>query len=240
MNNKLKALMIPALLMMSVMMLVIASAPVGASPSTKSGTVYYGNYEEIFVGEWTTSTDLHFTVTSNATIDVYLMTTSETINYPTGSFNPLKAVEKTKNADFKVKSSTSDSYYLIIDNVDNSRSTDAVPTGDAAYNATYPNFLDTTTSTVNNIVNTCIIGAIAIVVIIVVVIIVIIYFFVIRKKPQPPVVQTPYGVQPVQSQQPVQYQQPGYPAQPQPYAPPPPSPYEPPPPPPPGQQYPPQ
>ncbi len=244
MNNKLKALVIPAMLTMSVLLLVLASAPAGASPNKKEGTVYYGSNEQILVGTWTKSTDLHFIVTSNTTIDVYILTAADIVNYPSGSFSPVKAIENTKSADFKVKSDTTNSYYLIIDNRDNSRSSDAIPTGNAAYNATYPNWLDSTGDTVTSIMNTCIMGAIAVVVIIIVVIIIVVYFVVIRKKPQPPVVQTPYTAPPVQ------YQQPAYQPQPQPYAPAPPSQYEPPPPPPqqgysqppapPGQQYPPQ
>jgi heme/copper-type cytochrome/quinol oxidase subunit 2 len=243
MNNKLKALVIPAMLTLSVILLVVASAPAQAAANKKQGTVSYGSYEQILVGTWTTSTDLHFTVTSNTTIDVYVLTAEDIINYPSGSFSPVKAVENTKSADFKIKSETTNSYYLIIDNTDNSRSSDALPKGDAAYNATYPNWMDTAGHTVDSIVSTCILGAIAVVVIIIVVIIVIVYFVVIRKKPQPPVVQAPYAAPAVQ------YQQPVYQPQPQPYAPAPPSVYEPPPPPqqqgysqppvPPGQQYPP-
>lgn len=253
MNNKLTALVIPAMIMIPVLFLAFASTPVQAADNKKGGTVYYGDSENIMVGTWTTSKDLHFTVKSNATIDVYVLTSSDFFNYPSGSFTPVKAVEKTTSADFKIRSSSSESYYLVIDNTDNSRSTDAIPTGSAAYNATYPNFLDTATDTVDDIVSTCIIGAIVVVVIIVVVIIVIIYFVVIRKKKQPPVAQAPYTQTPVQYQQPVyqqQPQQPVYQQQPQQYAPPPPSPYEPPPPPPqsgysqppapPGQQYPPR
>jgi|GEM_PF-6662139 len=245
MNNKLKALSITVLMMMSIVMLVLASAPAGASASKKAGTVLYGTHEEILVGSWTTATSLHFTVTSNATIDVYVLTASESINYPTGNFNAVKAVENTKSADFTIKSDSTNSYYLIIDNEDNSKSTDALPTGDASYSATYPNFMDIATKQVDTVVTTCLIGAISIIVIIIVVVIVLIYFIVIRKKPQPPVVQSPYGAQPVQ------YQQPVYQTQPQAYSPPAPSPYEPPPPPPqqgysqqppapPGQQYPPR
>jgi hypothetical protein len=249
MNNKLKALVIPAMIMIPVLFLAMASAPADAAANKKGGTVYYGSSENIMVGTWTTSTDLHFTVKSNATIDVYVLTTSDYFNYPSGSFTPIKAVEKTTSADFKIKSNPSESYYLIIDNTDNSRSTDQIPTGSAAYNATYPNFMDTATHTVDNIVSTCILGAIAVIVIIIVVIIVIIYFVVIRKKKQPPVVQTPYVQAPVQYQQPVYQQHPQQQVyqQPQQYAPPPPSQYEPPPPPPqsgysqpPGQQYPPR
>jgi len=253
MNNKLKAFVIPAMIIIPILFLAMASAPADAAANKKGGTIDYGDSENILVGTWTTSNDLHFTVKSNKTIDVYVLTSSDFFNYPSGSFTPVEAVEKTTSADFKIKSDPSESYYLIIDNTDNSRSTDAIPTGSAAYNATYPNFLDTAGHTVDNIVSTCILGAIAVVVIIIVVIIVIVYFVVLRKKPQPPVAQSPYTAAPVQYQQPVyqqQPQQPVYQQQPQQYAPPPPSQYEPPPPPPqsgysgppapPGQQYPPQ
>jgi hypothetical protein len=145
MNNKLKALVIPAMLTLSVILLVVASAPAQAAANKKQGTVSYGSYEQILVGTWTTSTDLHFTVTSNTTIDVYVLTAEDIINYPSGSFSPVKAVENTKSADFTIKSDSTNSYYLIIDNEDNSKSTDALPTGDASYSATYPNFMDIAT-----------------------------------------------------------------------------------------------
>jgi hypothetical protein len=233
MNARLKLALLCALLLFMVVA-PLAAVPTAATPVTKEGTVVYESYEEYTVGTWATSTSLHFTVTSNATIDVYLLTSSDFINYPTGNFNPVKAVEGTTKADFKITASTSESYILVIDNQDTGRPGNTKPTGDISYTATYPNFMDTVPDTVNNIFNTCMISAIAAVVIVVIVVIVIIYL-VVRKKPEPqpqvvmaPVAQAPYTPPP---------QAPAAPPQP------PPSPYEPPPPdyqtPPQGQQYPP-
>jgi len=233
MNARLNLALLCALLL-SMVVAPLAAIPTAAAPVTKEGTVVFESYEQFSVGTWATSTSLHFTVTANSTIDVYIFTTTEFINYPSGNFNPTKAVEGTKNADFKITSSSSEAYILVIDNMDNGRPGNAKPTGDVSYTASYPDFMNTVPDTVNNIFNTCMIAAIVVVVIVVVIIILIIYF-VVRKKPEPqpqvvvvPVVQPQYTPPP---------QAPPAPA------PPPPSPYEPPPPdyqsPPQGQQYPP-
>ena len=218
---------------------LMAVVPTGTSePLTDSGSIDQGYSKTLLIGSWSESYEMNFKVTSNATIDVYVLTSTEYSNYPY-SFNPTYSMEQVKSATFKVKASAQEGYYLVIDNQDNSRSTDQVPVGPVTYSAEYPDVMDQITDTVDTAISMCMIMVVLVVVVIVVVIVLIIYFVTRKKSPPPAVVAPPMAYQPpqqpyVQPQQP--YQQP--PAQ---YAPPPPSPYEPPPPPPPaGQQYPPQ
>ena len=164
MQNKVFAIIVPLLCVMSLLLLLAVPAPAKAAPFTDSGTIYYNDHKEIFVGSFTSTHEVSFEVTTNSTVDVYLLTSDQNNNYPT-SFTPTKAVENTKIASFKITPNTGTSYYLVIDNLDNSRSTDAVPTGVVTFNAKYPNPTDTLTDNVETFANTCLIGAIVVVLI---------------------------------------------------------------------------
>jgi hypothetical protein len=206
------------LVLTPVMMMVLAALPteVAADPLQRDGTIYYGSHERIYIGMYSEGYTGKVKVTTNATVDVYILTDDYVFSYP-DSFSTVKAVEKTKNADFSFKASGGESYYLVIDNLDNSKTTDAIPTGDVTFDATYPNILDQVEEDVQWIAMGCLLTIVAVVIIVVVIIVVIIYL-ITRKKSPPP--QQAYP----------QYQQQYQPPPPSPYEPPPPSPYEPPPP----------
>ena len=222
MRTSLKAYLLSALLSLTVI-LVLGALPAGASTLEKEGTIYSGSSEQITVGTWPAPTSLHFTVTSNSNVDVYLLTSDELFNYPSGSFSTVKSYENTVKADFSITSSPTESYILVIDNQDNSHPSDAVPTGDANYKATYPDFMSSPQETVTNIFLFMVIIVVVVVVVVIVIIVVIVYFISRSSKPEQP---QPMVMPPPQPQYiPPPAAQPAAP----------PSPYEPPPP-----DYPPQ
>jgi hypothetical protein len=160
--------------------------------------------------------DIYVEVTSppGASVDVYILSSTERSNYPDGSFTPTVAHEDVSVADFSFKQPDSLSYYLVIDNEDNSRSTDAVPTGDVTVDFEYDNPLSAILDPVEDALWTgfmiCIIGIVLVIVVIVVIVVLVVRS---GKSKQPPPQQYP-----PQQQYP---QQGAYPPQQQPYAPPP-------------------
>jgi hypothetical protein len=229
-----RAIMVISALLFVTLLLVPLNA--SADPLTKSGAISKDDYERIYIGSFSDGGDRVVKVTTNASVDVYLITSEDFSTYPE-SFTPVKSAEKTTNARLTFKANSGDLYYLVIDNIDNGRSTDQVPTGDVTYEATYPNVLDVIQDDINTFAWTCVGVVVGVIVLIVVIVVVIIYVVTRKKKAAPP---PPGAGGPVYHQQPqagyqYQQQQPtGYqPPQPSPYEPPPPSPYEPPPPPPP-------
>lgn len=214
--------------------LLLSAGSAIADPITRDGNIYMNSSEHIYMGTWTESGSPTIKVTTNASVDVYVLTTLQYSGYPE-SFTYTKAWENTKSVDSKIKVESGESYYLIIDNMDNGRSTDATPKGDVEFSATYPNYLDRFSKEVEDLAWTgfwvCMGPIIIAVIVLVIIIIIVIYLVVKKKKPeqqQPQYQQQPYQQQPQYQQQPYQQQ---YQQQPQ-YQPPPPSPYEPPPPPP--------
>jgi hypothetical protein len=193
-------------------------------------TIYNGGYEdEMFFGLGINEKiDISVDVTSpaGASVDVYIISSTEKYDYPSGSFTPAVAHEDVSNADFSFKSPDGQIYYLVIDNTDNSRSTDAVPTADVTVDyeyddpisATIEDFEDAAEQAWWTGITICILG----IVVVIVIIIVIVWVVVQAGKNKQPPPQQPYPQQYQQSyQQP--YQQPppgGYPPQPPPQQPP--------------------
>jgi hypothetical protein len=189
--------------------------------------IYDGGYEsESFFGlSLNEKIDVSVTVTSptGGTVDVYVLSYGEyTSNYPNGNFEAEITRENVETTSFSFKNPDSQWYYLIIDNQDNSKSTDATPTGDVTVDYEYDDpmfadieaFEDAAETAIFTGMMMCVLGIVVIIVVIVLVV-----YLVIRagKDKQPPPQQYPQ-----QYQQP--YQQPppgGYPAQ-QPYDQPPP------------------
>jgi len=222
MRRQLVSITLLALFLLSSLALV--PAPAAADNIERDGTIYYDSYERLAIGSYSDSYSGKIKVTTNASVDVYLLTSTYAYSYPE-SFVPTKTKEKTMKAEFSFTAKAGETYYVIIDNTDNSRSTDAVPTGSIAYQASYPNVLDQLVDDVGWAARMCMIWIILIVVIIVVVVVLIIYF--VTRKPKtppqqqyPPAYQQPYQPPPAQAGY---QQQPGY-------QPPPPDQYEPPPP----------
>ena len=163
--------------------LAFVPAPAAADNIKRDGTIYYDSYERLSIGSYSDSYTGKVKVTTNASVDVYVLTSTYAYSYPE-SFTPTKSKEKTMSAEFSMTFKAGETYYVIIDNLDNSRSTDAIPSGDVTYDASYPNVLDQLVDDVGWAATWCLIWIILIVVIIVVVVILIIYF--VTRKPKTP------------------------------------------------------
>jgi hypothetical protein len=197
---------------------LFSAGTVSADQITKSGEVLYdGDYDYVWL--WGLSKDEKITVDvsvvspAGAKIDVYILSQTEFNSYQSGeSFTPKVTHEDISSASFKFKSPDSQVYYLVIDNMDNARSTDAVPTGEVTLDYEYTDPLTAAIEAFEEAGETafmiCIMGIVIIVVVIIVIVVVVIK--VAGKGKQPPAQpQQPYPQQP--------YQQPppgGYPQQP--------------------------
>jgi hypothetical protein len=194
-----------------------------ADTISDTATIYNGGYEdEMLFGLGTNERiDISVDVTSpaGASVDVYIIASTEKYDYPSESFTPVVAHEGVSNADFSFKSPDSQTYYLVIDNTDNSRSSDAVPTGDVTVNYEYDDPLSAIIESFENTAEAAFwTGTLicATVVIAIVVVIVLIVWLIVRAGKSSPPPQQPYPPQ--------QYPQQPYPQQPYPqqqYAPPP-------------------
>lgn len=149
-------------------------------------------------------------------VDVYILPSSDYFNYPDDPFSPELSREGVTTTTFTFKTPDTSGYYLIIDNVDNYRTTDTVPTGSITVDYEYDDPLEEWTKAAEAIALTCILGIVAIVVIIVVIIVVVVLL--LAKKEKPPQYPPQYPQQP-QTQYPGYQQYPQYPQQP--YQPPP-------------------
>ncbi len=192
---------------------------------SKPGEVIYeGDYEWVWLWGLSKDEKLNVDVTvvdpAGAKVDVYILTDTQYTNYQSGSsFTAKVAKEGVSSTDFSFKPSDMATYYLVIDNKDNAKTTDAVPTGDVTVDYEYTDPLSATIGALEEAGETafmlCILGIVVIVIIVVVVIVVIIK--VASKGKQPPAQpQQPYPQQP--------YPQQPYPQQPYPqqqYGPPP-------------------
>ena len=79
------------------------------------------------------------TVSSGGPVDVYIMSETEYLKYDGGwEFKPDVAKEKVVHTTFTFENPDGNEYYLVIDNKDNLRSNDAVPTANVNYNYTSP------------------------------------------------------------------------------------------------------
>jgi flagellar basal body-associated protein FliL len=185
--------------------------------------------------------DIYVQVTSpaGASVDVYILSSTERSDYPDGSFTPTVAHEDVSVADFSFKQPDSQSYYLVIDNEDNSRSTDAVPTGDVTVNYEYDDpfaailedLEDTAEAAIWTGFMICIIGIVLVIVVIVVIVVLVVRSGKSKQQPPPqqpyppqgsyPPQQQPYGPPP--GEQPPQGQPPQQPPGDQAYYPPPPN-----------------
>ena len=207
--------------MLCLMCIVMAIIPaVSAGKVEETDVVIYEDYYEdewLFALSKDDEIDISVTVKSppGAMVDVYVMDyNNRYMDYPDSPFSALESHEGVSSVDFKFKAPSSDTYYLVIDNTDNSRSSDAVPTGDVTVDYEYEELIS---EKIEGAFWTawwfCVAGIVIIVVIIVVIILVVVLG---SKKEAPPQYpqqypQQPYGQPP--------YGQPPYPQQP-PYQPP--------------------
>ncbi len=154
--------------------------------------------------------EVSVTVTSpsDGRVDVYILTQTQYSSYPAGSFNPAYQSENKNSHDFTFTVPDGQSYYLVIDNEDNSRTTDAVPTGSVTVDYEYDNpIIEEVEEAFWTAYWVCIAGIIIIVVVIIVIIVLVLK--VTSKggppqQPQYPPQQPPYQQYPQQPQQPYQ------------------------------------
>jgi flagellar basal body-associated protein FliL len=202
---------------------LLAPQAAAADKITKTGEIIY---EDSYESDWLLGlgkgekieVSLDVVSPTGATVDVYILSSSQYSNYPSGSFSPTVAHEDVSTADFTFKSPDDQSYYLVIDNEDNSRAADAVPTGDVTVNYEYDDPLSIILSDLEDTAEDafwtgmmiCVIGIVLVIVIIVVIVVLVVKS---GKSKQPPPQQ--------QYQQPPYDQQGAYPPPGQPYQPPP-------------------
>jgi hypothetical protein len=155
---------------------------------------------------------------SGGLVDVYILSSSEWFDYPDEPFTPELSKESVSTTSFTFTAPEAGSYYLIIDNVDNSRSNDAIPTGSVTVDYEYEDVL---AEKVEEAFWTgmwiCIVGIIIIVVVIIVIIVVVLK---ISSKGGPPQQPPQYQQQYPPPQQPPYQQYPQQPYQPPPQQPP--------------------
>lgn len=197
--RKIKNVML-ILTFLSLIMCALIPLKVDAETTYNDVEIERDNHEAyylwLFISKGNTVT-VDVTCNDDTLIDVYIMRDSEYDKYDgnySNSFTTMVAYEKIKAKNFEWKVPDDDTYWIVIDNVDNSRTTDAVPrmnvTIDIEYDTDFGKELEEAVETICYII-------IAIIVIIVVVIIVVIVVMK-KKKKQPP----------IQPQQPFQPQQP--------------------------------
>lgn len=193
---------------------MITTTVVSADKRTKEDVIIpeddYVDESLLLLGEGD-EIDVSVTVTSpsGGLVDVYIISSSEWIDYPYDPFTPEIAREGVTTTSFTFTVPELGSYYLIIDNENNSRASDTVPTGSVTVDYEYedPSF-EQIEEALELATWICIAGVIIIVVVIIVIIVVVV--MVISKKekppqqPQYPPQQPPYQQYPQQPQQPYQ------------------------------------
>lgn len=80
----------------------------------------------------------HISITLGAEVDVYILTSEEISDYNDGKdFHASYSKEKVTSQDGEYHMETGDTYFLVVDNLDNGRETDAVPKADVQYDLEY-------------------------------------------------------------------------------------------------------
>lgn len=211
------------LALMALALLMVPAAAMADVNETDKALSMNDNYTDPII-ILNTGDEIKVTVTSNASIDVYILTSTEFItHYPT-NFTAAHKVLNTKSTTFTWKKPTADMYYIIIDNEVNNIAGSANPVGPVVFSyhrsgATAEEALEQAAWYASVF---CITVVVVIIIIVVVIIVVIVKL--VKKKDAP--VQAPppayYPPAPQQGYQPAPGQY--YPQQPGQYAPPPPPP----------------
>lgn len=126
--------------------LVLATIPVFLNNVEGEDKSQYSD-EEVKKGDYRKfSVDLHghkeltfsIEVTLGTEVDVYLLSSAEYSNYRNGKqFQAVKEYEICTSAQGSFKDKKSDNYYIIVDNLDNVRSSDAQPKADVEFSLSY-------------------------------------------------------------------------------------------------------
>jgi hypothetical protein len=157
---------------------------------------------------------------SGGRVDVYVISQNQFNGYPESSFTPALAREGITHTDFTFTVPDNQRYYIVIDNMDNSRASDTVPLGNVTVDYEYSNpLLEEAEDAFMTGVMYCVAGVVIIVAIIVIIVVIIL---VSGNKSPPPVPPAPYPPMQPYPQQPYQQPyQPPPPGVPPPYPPPP-------------------
>ncbi len=211
------------LALMALALLMAPAAVTADVDETDENLPMNDNYRDMIL-LMNTGDEIKVTVSSNASIDVYVMTNSQYFDDYPNNFTPAHKVLNTKSTTFTWKISSSDVYYVVVDNEVNNIAGSANPVGPVVFSyhrsgATAEEALEQAAWYASMF---CITVVVVIIIIVVVIIVVIVKL--VKKKDTP--VQAPppayYPPAPQQGYQPAPGQY--YPQQPGQYAPPPPPP----------------
>ena len=199
---------------------LLATAVVSADKRTEQDVVISeGSFESEYIMLLDKDDEIDVSVTvdspSGGLVDVYMLSSSEYFDYPDDTFSPALSREGVTTTTFTFTVPADGSYYLIIDNMNNSRPSDAIPTGSVTVDYEYDDPLYTDLGNIEEaaeaVAFTCIAMIVVGIVIVIVIIVVIVYFVTKKEKPpqyptqyQPPPQQPPYQQYPQQPQQPYQ------------------------------------
>lgn len=211
-----RRILLAALVLVTLLVPLTVTADVDVTDRTIDMNSYYS--DPIIV--LNSNNEVKVTVTSNSSVDVYIVALMEFLNYP-GNFSPEYKQLNTKSTTFTWKVPTTGTYYVIVDNEVNNIPGSATPTGPVviSYHRTGQTIEEAAQAVVWYASILCI--SVIVVIVVVVVVIVLVVIKLSRKKEQPP--QQMYA-QPGVPPQPY-YQQPP-PQQPGQYSPPPPPPQQ--------------
>ena len=140
---------------------------------------------------------------SNSRVDVYILNADEFDKYPLQQFHPAYVVENTASTTFTWTVPDDQTYYLVIDNQDNVRPSDAVPTGDVmvdiSRSAPFSDMFNELDKSMENFMWVAIGAGVAVVVVIIVVIVIVVVAAGGKKRETPPY--APQQMQPHATQQ---------------------------------------
>ncbi len=131
------------LLLLLIVLVVFSTLPLqnasGESRTYKGRTLSKDNYDRYTL--YTSSDDeveIDFEVTQGVKVDIYILSQQQYNNYRDGKyFTPSFSRENTLGVDDDYTIEDDQNYYLIVDNKDNARSSDAKPQGSMTYNLEY-------------------------------------------------------------------------------------------------------
>jgi len=202
---------------------VLISSVTGSADKITKSDVVIDEYDYEYVWLFGLGKDDKFevSVTVNSPegglVDVYILSSDEFSHYPYGSFSPFRAREKINSVEFSFTVPDDQTYYLVIDNYDNSRPNDAQPVGDVTVDYEYTDPLHAIEEAVEAFAWTCIAGIIIGIIVVVLIIVAILYLVFKKEKPsgypapyQPP---PPPDYQAYQQYPQQQYQDPYQPPQ---------------------------
>ena len=193
----------PLMVTFAIFLLIITYLP-KAEAYQETSTISKDTHVKYYlIGKSGDEFEIEFTVTQGDYADLYIMTRFEYNEHYMNnkSFNASFLREKTKSVQSTWTQPDDQDYYLVVDNEDNARESDAEPSGDITYRIEYNN--KTAEEEVEKFFGFALMVVALCCGIIIVIIIVVIYLL-LRKKKEPPMIgpqyrqgyQPPYGGHP--------------------------------------------